>query len=900
MIYTKMFWKLIYSLAVFSLMLNMWTNYIVFANPWYTDNTAPAAITNLVATAGNPSSTKINLSWTAVGDDWNIGTATSYVIKFSSNVINSSNFESATSINNWMSPYSAWSNESYQVWNLLPNSTYYFAIKVLDEFGNISGISNTASFTTSWELPTISTISSTSHQNNSVWNITINGNNLINWSIIRFTNSNNTFNLSSTYVSDNQIQGTIPVWAPIWVYNVKIINSNWVSLSASQNYTITQWITPPPSVNNVFPNIWWNNETTSITIKWTNLNWATDVKLDDLANTALSSIQVVDSSTINAIVPSWVAVWSYNIVVTTPNWTNWISSVKFNVQSTVVINSSNTSNVNTTEIINMWDTNNTPVQITINSDSNSSNQTVDNNVEIQVVIPANTNITDSSWNPYFGNINPPRVVKPDTNIYPDIDASWVVFQMWNPNTKINFSNPIVVNLTIESNNTPIVWYLNKATNKYELAWISWTKWWITYQQWWTIISKNWNIYEVWVLINHMSSFVVWVSPKITSSNLSWRLWTSIKIDWSNFHPNATLTIGLNSVALQSIQNDYFTFIIPNSYSSNQSIIITNPDWKSATLWSSINIPRSWWGGWIRTISKDDTSIDPEKIADEKDDLPQEYIEKLEDKIDEIQVRWNEKSYKINQETVKIITPEFKSNKTSQLIENINTRMISLFKDKNIKVDELEYAIENYNWLLASVKLYQDTKQPWARLLAKDHIEKLTYILDKVETNWEIEEAIAYINKNWLTKFSTKTDFRFQDWITRQEWAKFFAQLSKNILTYRMKTNKNCNFKDSNLFDPTLKDSIKEVCEYGLMTWTPEWYFLPNKKLTSAEVITILMRAYEWKLDENISPWYANYFLKAREAKITDVGMKMWRLDTIYVNRWQTAVYIYRLWKNIEK
>ncbi|MEF2174993.1 MAG: S-layer homology domain-containing protein, partial [Candidatus Absconditabacteria bacterium] len=133
-----------------------------------------------------------------------------------------------------------------------------------------------------------------------------------------------------------------------------------------------------------------------------------------------------------------------------------------------------------------------------------------------------------------------------------------------------------------------------------------------------------------------------------------------------------------------------------------------------------------------------------------------------------------------------------------------------------------------------------------------------------------------------------------------EGAKFFAQLSKNILTYRMKVNKNCDFKDSYLFDPSLRESIKEVCEYGLMTGTPDGYFLPNKKLTSAEVITILMRAYEGKLDENISPWYANYFLKAREAKITDVGMKMGRLDTVYVNRGQTAVYIYRLGKNIEK
>lgn len=901
MIYTKMFWKLIYSFAAFSLMLNMWSNFIVLANPWYNDNTPPAAISNLSAVEGNPSSTKINLHWTAVGDDWNVWTAASYIIKYSTSMINSSNFNTATNLNNGMSPSPAWNSETYQVWNLTPNTTYYFAIKVVDDAGNFSDISNIASFTTNWLVPTISSISSTSNQNNVFWNITINGNNLINWSIIRFTNSNNTFNLNSTYINDNQIQWIIPIGAPVWVYNIKIVNSNWISVSASQSYTITQWINPQPTVTNLYPNIWSNNEPIAITIKWANFNWVTSVKLDDLANTILSPIQVVDNNTINTTVPAWVNVWSYNIMVTSPNWTNLISSVKLNIQSKVIINSSNTNNVNTTEIVDMWDTNITPVQITMNSDNDYVNQSVDNNIQIQLVIPANTAITDWSWNPYFGNINPPRAVKADTNIYPDIDSSSVVFQMWNPNTKINFNNPVVVNLTIESNNTPIVWYLNKSTNKYELAWTTWTKWWINYQPWGTIISKSWNIYEVWLLITHMSSFVIWVSPKITSSNLSWKLWTSIQIDWNNFHPNATLTVWLNSVPLQYVTNNNFAFIIPNSYSPNQSIIITNPDGRFAVLWSSIEIPRTWWWGWIRTISEDTNNLTiPWKIVDDKKDLPIEYVEQLEEKINDIQKGWNEKSYKINQETIKIITPEFKSNKTSQLVENINVRMISLFKIKNIKLSDLEEAVENYNWLLASLKLYQETKQPWARLLVKDHIEKLTYILDKVQTNWEIEDAIAYINKFWLTKYTTKVDFRYQDWITRQEWAKFFTQLSKNILTYRMKTNRNCNFKDSHLFDPTLKDSIKEVCEYWLMTWTPDGYFLPNKKLTSAEVITILMRAYEWRLDENISPWYANYFLKAREAKITDVGMKMWRLDSIYVNRGQTAVYIYRLWKNINK
>lgn len=108
------------------------------------DNIKPSSITDLVATTGNQPGTII-LTWTSPGDDGNAGTATTYVIKYSTSEINNSNWDSAFDINGEPSPQPAGNIENFIVTGLTPGQTYYFAIKTLDEVGNISDISNSPS-----------------------------------------------------------------------------------------------------------------------------------------------------------------------------------------------------------------------------------------------------------------------------------------------------------------------------------------------------------------------------------------------------------------------------------------------------------------------------------------------------------------------------------------------------------------------------------------------------------------------------------------------------------------------------------------------------------------------------------------------------------------------------------
>ncbi len=137
------------------------------------DQTAPAAVSTLSASQGGTG--QINLSWTAPGDDGSTGTAWRYQIKYSTAPI----VESVTgwpdwtppvpqTVNDWKTrtsallatqrpfvsainvldlpaPASAGTQQSKTVSGLTSSTTYYFAIKTLDEAGNLSSISNVAS-----------------------------------------------------------------------------------------------------------------------------------------------------------------------------------------------------------------------------------------------------------------------------------------------------------------------------------------------------------------------------------------------------------------------------------------------------------------------------------------------------------------------------------------------------------------------------------------------------------------------------------------------------------------------------------------------------------------------------------------------------------------------------------
>ena len=104
------------------------------------DSTPPATVTDL-----SPSGillTKILLSWTATGDDGFTGQSTAYDVRYDTAPISNATWDSAQRVETAPIPGASGSREALEVTGLEPDTTYYFALRVADNVGNVSDLSN--------------------------------------------------------------------------------------------------------------------------------------------------------------------------------------------------------------------------------------------------------------------------------------------------------------------------------------------------------------------------------------------------------------------------------------------------------------------------------------------------------------------------------------------------------------------------------------------------------------------------------------------------------------------------------------------------------------------------------------------------------------------------------------
>ncbi len=104
------------------------------------DDVAPGAIDDLAP--GEPTSNTMGISWTASGDDGEVGTASYYQVRYSKDPIDASNFDLALRAGGEPVPAVAGTPQAMEVKGLEANSTYFFAIVAFDEWGNRSALSN--------------------------------------------------------------------------------------------------------------------------------------------------------------------------------------------------------------------------------------------------------------------------------------------------------------------------------------------------------------------------------------------------------------------------------------------------------------------------------------------------------------------------------------------------------------------------------------------------------------------------------------------------------------------------------------------------------------------------------------------------------------------------------------
>ncbi len=121
------------------------TNTVEFSATPTPDTTPPGAIADLAvsSSAATISSHVRMLTWTAPGDDGSSGTAATYDIRYAkSEILLPADWAAATQASYPPMPATAGASESFYVWDLEPNTTYYFAIKTSDEMSNESALSN--------------------------------------------------------------------------------------------------------------------------------------------------------------------------------------------------------------------------------------------------------------------------------------------------------------------------------------------------------------------------------------------------------------------------------------------------------------------------------------------------------------------------------------------------------------------------------------------------------------------------------------------------------------------------------------------------------------------------------------------------------------------------------------
>lgn len=115
------------------------------------DTIRPAAITTLQITGLTDSTA--TLAWNATGDDSLSGTAQSYDIRYSTAPITLANWTSATQVTGEPAPAVAGTPQTYTVRGLARETRYYFAIRVADDAGNPSALSNVPTAITPDTIP---------------------------------------------------------------------------------------------------------------------------------------------------------------------------------------------------------------------------------------------------------------------------------------------------------------------------------------------------------------------------------------------------------------------------------------------------------------------------------------------------------------------------------------------------------------------------------------------------------------------------------------------------------------------------------------------------------------------------------------------------------------------------
>lgn len=165
----------------------------------------------------------------------------------------------------------------------------------------------------------------------------------------------------------------------------------------------------------------------------------------------------------------------------------------------------------------------------------------------------------------------------------------------------------------------------------------------------------------------------------------------------------------------------------------------------------------------------------------------------------------------------------------------------------------------------------------------------------VQKDPELEEAIRWMHDNWLTNFSTISEYQPFEILSREQSAKIFDifakifKFSQEKLDWTLPTD--CQFKDLAKADQTLTNHIQNVCKMEILKWGNQ-VFNPKETLTKWQFITALIRLVENKnFNENKNPRWTDYYQSALDMWI--VGPADAITFDSPITRYEVALFLYR-------
>ncbi len=148
------------------------------------------------------------------------------------------------------------------------------------------------------------------------------------------------------------------------------------------------------------------------------------------------------------------------------------------------------------------------------------------------------------------------------------------------------------------------------------------------------------------------------------------------------------------------------------------------------------------------------------------------------------------------------------------------------------------------------------------------MSSLIWTVSAQSSDPELDAAITWMYTQWLTKYSTVSEYRPSEPLTREQAAKFFSEFAVGQLSSEEIIDAwSCTFNDIWFADKTLVPSIESACLLWLFKWS-WWSFKPFDQITKAEALTVLIRALTWFEDESVTPRWYNYHKEARQLWLT--------------------------------